>query len=236
MRCQWPSIRAARRGSPSVSAARMAVEEKTSPPCATRSATVTSKPSSLPRACKSAAVPVRPLPKQKSAPITTWRMPSPSCSTCTAKSRAESCDSVLSNGSSYSRSTPSISNLCARACAFIRRNGAASGKKNSRGCGLECNDAQRRIAAARHVDHGAVAQMQPVEIAHGDRCATSAAVKTGPVVENLHLPSLGQMRPLVEFAAGGQHGGFALQHRHIPHPCSDNQGSRGVWHSRWSEP
>jgi hypothetical protein len=122
-------------GSPSLSASRIAVED-TAPWLLSRSgAIVTSKPMSRPKSRSISAVPVRPLPKQKSAPTTTWLTPRPSARTSRAKASADRPESLASNGSSASISTPSFSSRLARASAFIRRKGGASGAKYSRGCG-----------------------------------------------------------------------------------------------------
>ena len=59
----------------------MALEENTSPSSATGSTTVMPKPNRCASARMVSGVPVRPLPKKKSWPMTTWRTPSPSTST-----------------------------------------------------------------------------------------------------------------------------------------------------------
>ena len=102
------------------------------------------------------------------------RQAEPVGSTSRAKASGVSAARPASNGSSYSRSTPSLASRLARASAFISRNGGASGAKNCARMRLEGDHAQRRVGRglrAGEVDHRLMAQMHAVEIADGGRGA-----------------------------------------------------------------
>ena len=85
---------------------------------------------------------------------------------------------------------PSFSSLWARASRPIRRNGGASGAKNSRGCGSKVSTPSgapcRGARPAGRVDHRLVADMHAVEVADGDAGAAVGRVEIGVVADDAH--------------------------------------------------
>ena len=161
----------------------------------TRSATVTSNPSSAPKACKSVAVPARPLPKQKSAPITTWRMPKPF---------VQHLHREIAGGKLRQRGVERqfIQPLHPQ---HFQPVGAGLGVHQSEGRSIGV----KKFARVRLERDNAQAGRHPAGPCRSRRGGPDAArrncpwrptrrargVKPCPVVENLHLPSRGKCAP-----------------------------------------
>ncbi|KAI1692990.1 hypothetical protein DdX_20911 [Ditylenchus destructor] len=149
----------------------------------------TLKPSSSPSARSMATSPSRPLPKVKSAPVTTPPAPISSTSRCCAKARAGRLASTASKPKTSIASAPACANRCWRWSSVVRRKGAVSGGRTHR-VGVEGRDDRRTAlgtrAFDRAADHRLVPPVKPVEIAERDDPAAKMRRYRDRSVQPLH--------------------------------------------------
>ena len=89
------------------------------------------------------------------------------------------------------------------------------------------------LGRAGEVDHRAVAEMDAVEIAHGDRGATVGRAKPLPMLVNASCPVAGDAAPSVELAARRQNQRLALQDHGITHGALGFKGHPASARGRW---
>ena len=95
----------------------------------------TLKPWRRPAAWRNPKSPARSQPKRKSSPISRSLTPSPSTSTRWTNSAADNSRRRRLKARHRTMSTPSAANSASLSRRRVRRAGAVSGPKNSRGCG-----------------------------------------------------------------------------------------------------
>ena len=176
---------AASRGRPSVRAWRIAVDDTSRPAISTSGAMVVAKPKRSPKVRKSCAVPARPLPKQKSAPTTTWAMPRPLARTSRANSSGVRAARARLKGSWKQMLHPQLRQPVGPGLGVHQAEGRGVGCEELAGVRLEGDDAQLAMVAGKVDDRG-MAQMHAVEIAHGNGCTACIRVKPLEVLMNLH--------------------------------------------------
>ncbi|MCY1438630.1 hypothetical protein D9M71_548380 [compost metagenome] len=130
-----PSSRSAVCRSPAASTSRTRELLTRMPSITTVVAASTVKPSDSPALARKSKSPERSQPKRKSSPTSRWRTFSPSTSTWWTNSAAESSRKRRLNGRQRTKSTPCSRSSSSFSRSRVRRTGAASGAKNSRGCG-----------------------------------------------------------------------------------------------------
>src|SRR5467141_1814738 len=140
-----PSRRSARRRSPAPSAPRTAELETRSPSNST---------SGIAASSSVAKSPARRAPKRKSRPTSSQRVPSPRSSTSSTKRSAASDAKRASKRTMCTRLMPVVAKSSSLSRRRVRRAGAASREKNSRGCGSkvrtqEASFNSRAFAATR---------------------------------------------------------------------------------------
>src|SRR5262245_42361267 len=146
----WPSSRSARPKSPAASAARIAELDTRSPPTCTSGIASSSKP----RFCSAEKSPARRAPKRKSRPTSSQRTPSAFFRTSSMKAPTSSAANRASKRAICVRSTPAAASSSSLSRRRVRRAGARSGAKNSRGCGSkvrtqEDTESSRALAVTR---------------------------------------------------------------------------------------
>ena len=120
---------------PSSRNSRILVDDTSTPSAVTAGMTVTVKPRLRPRSTRVAPVPVRPCPKLKSWPTTTWAAPSPATSTWSTKASGSRPARAASKGSTTTKSAPASPSSSTRRASGRIRGGASAGAKKRAGWG-----------------------------------------------------------------------------------------------------
>src|SRR5262245_49993205 len=126
-----PSRRSAPRRSPALSAARTAELDTRLPSNSTSGIASTARP----RPSRVSKLPLRPAPKRKSRPTSSQRVPRPPTSTSSTKRSALIAARRASKRATCTCSMPAWASSASLSRRRVMRAGAASGEKNSLGCG-----------------------------------------------------------------------------------------------------